>query len=251
MEVLARQQRAAFDNVPASARGGTRRSTSVGEQVFRTLRSAIVTMRLKPGEALSEQEIAGRLHVSRQPVREAFIKLSEDGLVRVVPQRGTFVMKISAQAVTNARFVREAVECAIAREAAAHITPADTAALKALIAEQRKAAKGSDPEGFFVLDEEFHRTLAAASGCAYAWKVIESAKAQMDRVRFLSVPEATPMRRLIAQHQHILDGVIAGDGDAAAAAMRTHLREILSSLPRLAEKFPAMFEADAYNGAAT
>jgi GntR family transcriptional regulator, rspAB operon transcriptional repressor len=251
MEALARQQRAAFDNVPASGRGRTRRAASVGEQVFRTLRSAIVTMRLKPGEALSEQEIAGRLHVSRQPVREAFIKLSEDGLVRVVPQRGTFVMKISAQAVANARFVREAVECAIAREAAAHITPADAAALKTLIAEQRKAEKGNDPEGFFVLDEEFHRTLAAASGCAYAWKVIESAKAQMDRVRFLSVPEATPMRRLIAQHQRILDGVTAGDGDAAAAAMRTHLREILSSLPRLAGKFPAMFDADAYNGAAT
>jgi DNA-binding GntR family transcriptional regulator len=159
-------------------------------------------------------------------------------------------MKISAQAVTNARFVREAVECAIAREAAQCITPADTAALRTLIAEQRKAEKTNDREGFFVLDEEFHRALAAASGCAYAWKVIESAKAQMDRVRFLSVPEATPMRRLIAQHRRILDGVASGDGDAAAAAMRTHLREILSSLPRLAKKFPKMFDTDAHNGAA-
>jgi DNA-binding GntR family transcriptional regulator len=223
----------------------------MGEQVFRTLRSAIVTMRLKPGEALSEQEIAGRLDVSRQPVREAFIKLSEDGLVRVVPQRGTFVMKISAQAVTNARFVREAVECAIAREAAERITAADTVALKALIAEQRRAEKADDTESFFVLDEEFHRALASASGCAYAWKVIESAKAQMDRVRFLSVPEATPMRRLITQHQRILDGVAAGDAAAAAGAMQVHLREILSSLPRLAEKFPAMFDVQTHNGVAT
>jgi GntR family transcriptional regulator, rspAB operon transcriptional repressor len=221
----------------------------MAEQVFRTLRSAIVTMRLKPGEALSEQEIAGRLDVSRQPVREAFIKLSDDGLLRVVPQRGTFVMKISAAAVTNARFVREAVECAIAREAAERITAADAAVLKAIIAEQRKAEKAGDAEGFFVLDEEFHRALAAASGCAYAWKVIESAKAQMDRVRFLSVPEATPMRRLIVQHQRILDGVAAGDGDAAVAAMQTHLRAILSSLPRLAKKFPKMFDAET-NGAA-
>jgi DNA-binding GntR family transcriptional regulator len=248
MEAQPRQQRTAFDHVPTLARGRAQRSASMAEQVFRTLRSAIVTMRLKPGEALSEQEIATRLDVSRQPVREAFIKLSEDGLVRVVPQRGTFVMKISAQAVTNARFVREAVECAIAREAAERITPADATVLKALIADQRKAAKAGDAEGFFVLDEEFHRALAAASGCAYAWKVIESAKAQMDRVRFLSVPEATPMRRLIAQHQHILDGVAAGDGDAAAAAMRTHLREILSSLPRLAKTFPKLFDAET-NGA--
>jgi GntR family transcriptional regulator, rspAB operon transcriptional repressor len=250
MEAQPRQPRAMLDEGPVLARGRAQRSASMAEQVFRTLRSAIVTMRLKPGEALSEQEIARRLDVSRQPVREAFIKLSEDGLVRVLPQRGTFVMKISARAVTNARFVREAVECAIAREAAQRITPADTAALRALIADQRKAEKSNDTEGFFVLDEEFHRALAAASGCAYAWKVIESAKAQMDRVRFLSVPEATPMRRLIAQHQRILHGVASGDGDAAAAAMRTHLREILSSLPRLAKKFPKMFDADAHNGAA-
>ena len=221
-----------------------RRSASIGDQVFRTLRSAIVTMRLRPGEALSEQDIAKRLNVSRQPVREAFIKLSEDGLLRVLPQRGTFVMKISAEAVTNARFVRDAVECAIAREAAQRISPAGLATLKALIAEQRKAAKADDAETFFVLDEEFHRGLASASGCAYAWKVIEQAKAQMDRVRFLSLPEATPMPRLVAQHKAILDGVAAGNSAAAASAMQGHLREILSSLPRLATKYPAMFDAE-------
>lgn len=237
---------------PAQASRGERRAPSISEQVFRTLRSAIVTMRLKPGEAISEQDVASRLDVSRQPVREAFIKLNDDGLLRVLPQRGTFVRKISTEAVANARFVREAVECAIAREASRRIEDADLAALKSLIAEQRKAAKADDPEAFFVLDEEFHRSLAAASGCIYAWKVIESAKAQMDRVRFLSLPEATPMRRLIAQHKAVLDGIAAGKGTAAASAMQTHLREILSSLPRLAAKYPAMFddESETRNGAA-
>ena len=244
MEAQARQLLTAFDDGPTPPRGRERRAASMAGQVFGTLRSAIVTMRLKPGEALSEQEIATRLNVSRQPVREAFIKLADDGLVRVVPQRGTFVMKISAAAVTNARFVREAVECAIAREAAQRISATNAASLKAIIAEQRKAEKSDDTEGFFVLDEEFHRALANAGGCADAWKVIESAKAQMDRVRFLSVPEATPMRRLIAQHQRILDGVIAGDGAAATAAMQEHLREILSSLPQLAAKFPKMFDQE-------
>src|SRR5512134_955192 len=78
------------------------RAGSIAEQVFRTLRSSIVTMRLTPATALSEQDIADRLDVSRQPVREAFIKLSEIGLLRVLPQRGTFVVKISAKAVTDA-----------------------------------------------------------------------------------------------------------------------------------------------------
>src|SRR5882724_9519688 len=177
---------------------------SIAEQVFRTLRSSIVTMRLTPATALSEQDIADRLKVSRQPVREAFIKLSEIGLVRVLPQRGTFVVKISAKAVTDARFVREAVECAIARRACEGIAKAAIDALSAIIAAQRAAAKAADLEEFFVLDEGFHHGLAIAAGCTYAWKVIEEAKAQMDRVRFLSVPDATPMDRLIVQHQTIL-----------------------------------------------
>src|SRR5258707_289087 len=164
------------------------RPESIADEVLRTLRSSIVMMRLPPGAALSEQEIAQRLAVSRQPVREAFIKLSEVGLVRVLPQRGTFVVKISAQAVTDARFVREAVECAIARRAAETIAPDGVDVLKDIIAEQRATVRAGDLAHFFLLDEAFHRGLAHAAGCIYAWKVVEQAKAQMDRVRFLSVP---------------------------------------------------------------
>lgn len=220
------------------------RPESIADQVFRTLRSSIVMMRLAPGAALSEQEIAARLAVSRQPVREAFIKLSEVDLVRVVPQRGTFVVKISAKAVTDARFVREAVECAIARRACGGISQQAIDSLRATVSDQRAAARATNLEAFFVLDDAFHRGLAEAAECAYAWKVVEEAKAQMDRVRFLSVPDATPMDRLIAQHQKILDAIAAGTAPAAEQAMRKHLREILSSLPRLAAKFPAMFDAE-------
>ncbi len=229
----------------------SRRVSSIADQVFRTLRSSIVTMRLTPGTALSEQDIAGRLNVSRQPVREAFIKLSESGLVRVLPQRGTFVVKISAKAVTDARFVREAVECAIARRASEGIAATALAELRSVLAEQRGAVKANDPEQFFVLDEAFHRGLAHAADCVYAWKVIEEAKAQMDRVRFLSLPDATPMDHLVVQHQAVLDAVAGGKGAAAEAAMRAHLREILKSLPRLAGAFPDMFEpGDEMDGAA-
>jgi DNA-binding GntR family transcriptional regulator len=220
------------------------RTGSIAEQVFRTLRASIVTMRMTPATALSEQDIADRLKVSRQPVREAFIKLSEIGLVRVLPQRGTFVVKISAKAVTDARFVREAVECAIARRACESIAKDAIEALGATIADQRAAARATDLEAFFALDEAFHHGLADATGCTYAWKVIEEAKAQMDRVRFLSVPDATPAGRIIVQHQKILDAIAAGRASAAEQAMRDHLREILSSLPRLVTKFPAMFDAE-------
>ena len=244
MEVQPTQRRNHAAGLEALRIDGSGRAGSIAEQVFHALRASIVTMRMTPATALSEQDIADRLNVSRQPVREAFIKLSEIGLVRVMPQRGTFVVKISAKAVTDARFVREAVECAIARRASEGIAKSAIGALSDIIAEQRAAGKATDWEAFFVLDDAFHRGLAEAAECAYAWKVIEEAKAQMDRVRFLSVPDATPMTRLIAQHQKILDAIAGGAAPAAEQAMREHLREILASLPRLAAKFPAMFDAD-------
>jgi GntR family transcriptional regulator, rspAB operon transcriptional repressor len=244
MEARAMQRANSADAIAPLRLDGEGSAGSIAEQVFRTLRSAIVTLRLTPATALSEQDIADRLKVSRQPVREAFIKLSEIGLVRVLPQRGTFITKISAKEVLDARFVREAVECAIARRASAGIAKSAMQELRGIIGEQRKATRAKDEERFFVLDDAFHRSLARAADCAYAWKVVEEAKGQMDRVRFLSIPDTMPTEVPIVQHQAILDAIAAGRGAAAERAMQEHLREIFKSLPRLADAHPEMFETE-------
>ena len=218
------------------------RPEPIARQVTHALRRAIVTMRIRPGEMISEQDIATKLGVSRQPVREAFIKLGEAGLVRILPQRGTLVVKISHAAVEDARFIREAVECAVVREAATRVTKRVGAALTDSLARQRKAARDADTETFFALDEEFHRLLAESAGRPSAWRVVEDVKPQMDRVRFLSMAEATPVLTLIRQHALIVDAVKAGDPDAAETAMRAHLGEILRSLPTLAAQHPDLFE---------
>lgn len=213
-------------------------------RVFHELKNAIVTMALTPGQALSENEIATRLGVSRQPVREAFIKLSEAGFVRIRPQRGTFVVKISTKQVTDARFVREAVEVAVARKACQVMTAPTIAELRENLAAQRAAGAETAPARFLALDEAFHRGLALGVDCDYAWRIVEDVKAQMDRVRYLSLPQATPIARLIDQHVAILDAVEAGDEARAEAAVRTHLSEILSSLPVLEMQFPDLFEGE-------
>ncbi len=213
-------------------------------RVLHALKSAIVTMALTPGQALSENEIAALLGVSRQPVREAFIKLSEAGFVRIRPQRGTFVVKISTKQVADARFVREAVEVAVARKACQVMTASTIAALRSNLEAQRSAAAEAAPARFLALDEAFHRGLALGVDCDYAWRVVEDVKAQMDRVRYLSLPQATPISRLIDQHVAILDAVEAADEARAEAAVRTHLSEILASLPVLEEQFPHLFESE-------
>jgi len=216
----------------------------IAKRVFRALRNAIVTMQFRPGRALSEQEIARQLGVSRQPVREAFIKLSEAGLLTVRPQRGTFVVKISVKQVFDVRFVREAVELAVLRKACEMLPAEVIEALHGNLAEQRAADAAHDHARFLELDEAFHRTIALGSGCECAWRVVEEAKAQMDRVRYLSLPNATPIERLIEQHQAVVDGIVARDPDRAESAMRVHLREILTSLPELERRFPELFDSD-------
>ena len=202
-----------------------------------------MTMALTPGQALSEAEIAARLGVSRQPVREAFIKLSEAGLVRIRPQRGTFVVKISTKQVTDARFVREAVEVAVARKACEVMEARDIAQLRKILDAQRKAARDPEPARFLALDEAFHRALALGVDCDYAWRVVEEVKAQMDRVRYLSLPRATPIKRLVEQHTAIIDAVEARDAVSAEHAVRAHLAEILTSLPLLERQYPHLFES--------
>ena len=213
------------------------------QRVFYELKGAIVAMALPPGQALSEADIAAQMGVSRQPVREAFIKLSEAGLVRIRPQRGTFVVKISAKQVTDARFVREAVEVAVARKACQVMSAEMIAALRENLAQQQAVVAEGSPASFLALDEAFHRGLALGADCEYAWRVVEEVKAQMDRVRYLSIPQTTPLSRLVEQHVAILDAVEARDEAAAGAAVHAHLTEILTSLPLIEQAYPHLFDS--------
>jgi GntR family transcriptional regulator, rspAB operon transcriptional repressor len=218
-----------------------RRQTTIGGRVFENIRSAIIQLQLRPGNPLSEAEIARQLGVSRQPVREAFIKLGESGLVEIRPQRGTFVRLISIREVANAQFIREAIEVAIARKAASKATPDHIALLEELIARQRVTAETHDNVAFLRLDELFHQALARSADCEDAWRVLEGLKAQMDRVRYLSLPQATPLDTIIAQHIEIVEAIKARSAPDAEAAIRRHLAEILISLPKLAKEHAGIF----------
>ena len=216
----------------------------IGKQIFRALRQAIFVGALVPGTPLSEKEVSDMFHVSRQPVREAFIKLVEAGVLQVLPQRGTFVKKISSREVREGRFIREAVEAAVVRKSATVITDAQLEELARNIREQKAASKLNDTAAFLSFDEQFHFLIAQSIDCVAAWNTIQDIKAQMDRVRYLSLPEVSPFDLLIRQHARILGALKAHNSDAAEEAMRAHLREILVSLQPIAERNPDWFEVD-------
>ena len=221
--------------------GALRVKDPIVPQLLMLLRAAIVELRLLPGEALSEKDIANRFAVSRQPVREAFIKLAELGLVEIRPSRGTYVTRISVRDVINARFVREAVECDIAAAAARLAGKTDIANLRALIHEQKEAATAADHRRFNDRDQAFHHTIARIVDCDYAWRTVETARFYTDRVRLLSIPGTSTFDTLIAQHAQLADAIEARSPERAQKAMRRHLREILVALPRIAETYPNYF----------
>ena len=145
-------------------------SLPVNQQIYRFLRKDIVDCTIPPGTLLSEKEISTRFSVSRQPVREAFIKLAEAGLVQILPQRGTFVMKISAKRVADGRFIRQAVECAIVRRAAERITQEQLMTLEHNLHRQELAAQNKQTREFLALDDEFHQLLTQFAECPLAWR---------------------------------------------------------------------------------
>jgi DNA-binding GntR family transcriptional regulator len=218
------------------------RSESAARRLERELRSAIVRLELPPGTRLTEQDIASRYGVSRQPVREAFISLDRAGLLSVRAQRGTLVARISRERMRAARFVREAVEIAVARRACVEFDPAVRHEVEDLLDLQTRVASRGDRDGFTPVDEGFHQALARGCGMPSVWDALIDIKSHMDRVCHLTIPDASSMQPLVDQHRAIVVAIDAKDADAAEKAMRYHLTEILRAMPKAEAANPDLFE---------
>ncbi|WP_173043030.1 GntR family transcriptional regulator [Bosea sp. ANAM02] len=215
---------------------------SAAGRVEAELRRAIIALELPPGTRLSEQEIALKYGVSRQPVREALIALARTRLVDVQPQRGTVVVKFSVRKMMEARFVREAVEVAIVRQACQSFAAQSRQRIGDLLDMQDKAAARDDHAAFQRYDELFHIELTEGVGMPLAWEAIRDIKAHMDRVCQLTLPGPDAMLPLVQQHRSIMVAIDARDSGRAETAMRHHLTEILRALPRTEASFPDLFE---------
>jgi len=218
------------------------RRISVGQRVYEALRRQILSLDLPPGSALSENELAASLQVSRTPIREAILLLIQDGLVQVFPKIGTFVSKVDLRAVAEAEFLREAVEVASLRSLT---YPLDEDAVRALsvILEQQEAAAG-DAALFFALDEQFHEALMALAGHRGSWATVSQAKAHLDRARRLGLRMVSSLPGLATDHRAILDAVVTGDLDQAESLLRQHLSVVFGEADEIRARSPELFVAD-------
>lgn len=217
-------------------------SHSIKDQVYEIVKHRIMTMQFKPGQALSEKELSENLQVSRTPVREAFIQLASDKLVKIYPQRGTLVSKISLASIYESGFIREALEVAVIHKLIEGIDNQGIRDLENLVEEQDHCRKSNNNEKFYKLDEAFHQKLSELSQYPATWEVLKSVKLQMDRARYLSLKAESRMQKIIDQHQLIVKAIIAKDPILGERHIRDHIRGTLLNIDELSLEFSAFFE---------
>ena len=210
-------------------------------QVYATLRQAIVRGDVEPGRQLSENELAAEFGVSRTPVREALARLRDDRLVEIVPQLGTFVSPINPQAVADAQFIREALECAAVRRAAELAGEDDIAHLAENLDAQDRANAAGDLDAFYLLDDAFHQGLCDLSGHPTVWAVSERAKSHLNRIRRLSLGAPDYLPEMISEHREVLAALAEHEPVLAETTLRHHLRMVLREVPRLRAQHPGYF----------
>ena len=202
---------------------------SASERAYRALVRRIATCELQAGEPFVERLEAARLGMSRTPFRDALNRLEQEGLVRRVPKRGTFVSLLDPADIADNMAVREAIEVEMARRVIEQRRYPDDELAEA-IEEQRRAINAGDHRRFLDADERFHMLLVAAAGNARAVDAARRAWLHVNRVRYLEPMSAAAMRRARRDHVAIAAAVREGSAEATQRAIRRHLDEPLHRL---------------------
>jgi len=223
---------------------------SMASQIHKLIWDLIVTIRLKPGQLLSEKEVAELLGASKTPVREAFIRLEDKGLVRIVPKSGTYVTPIQINRFIEACFVRLRLETGIVRRAAERSGDFESLIrLEACVREQEAAWSAEDYIRFFELDEKFHRSLFDLAGLPGVWAIMNQLQSELYRLRHLKrIKRIRRGEQVVAEHRAILEAIRNGKPDAAEEAMIAHLGSLSREIEELAAHPELLEFIDDLNG---
>jgi len=223
-------------------RNGRPRAATASSRIYADLRAELVSLERRPGTPISEGEIATSYGVSRTPVREAILKLSDEGLVEIFPQSGIIVSRIPIAALPEAIVIRKSLEETTARLAAELASASQILALHSILQRQREADAVQDREAFHQADELFHASIAEIARYPGIWKLILQVKVNVDRFRRLTLPQAGRIPQVIAEHERILAAIEAHDPPGAAAAMGKHLERLLGDIAGIQHINPELFE---------
>ncbi|KAI7249349.1 hypothetical protein KC345_g11751 [Hortaea werneckii] len=217
-------------------------AVSTRDIVYRSLKNQILLLELPPGTGISEKEISLKFNVSRTPVRESFVRLAQEGLLAVYPQRGTVVSLIDSELVEEARFMREHLERAVIREACTSFPDNSLIDLKANLDKQKLCVEDQDYKEMFMLDEEFHHLIFTGSGKKNTWEVVQQIKVHLNRSRMLKLTADHNWEHLYQQHYNLYEAIRQQDIPQGDQIMQEHMALTIADQEMLMEKYPQYYK---------
>ena len=212
------------------------------EYVYRTIKENIMFLRLIPGQSLSEIELSEKLGVTRTPVREAFVKLLDEMLIEVYPQKGTFVSKINLSAVDEAFHTRKLIENDVLRLAIELFDEEGLKELEKNLYYQKGITEfGGDTIEMFNLDNKFHQIIYEKVGRSRTWTAIKYISAHSDRIRFLTVKEMNKKTKTLEQHIEIYEAIKNKNSEQLKILIDEHLSNYVHEMKEFQKKHPEYF----------
>ncbi len=210
-------------------------------QVFEALRRLIIALELEPGMVLPRAELAEHYGLSQTPIRDALMRLAEDGLVEIYPQHATVVSRIDITSALEVHFLRRSIELEILRTVCALPDDAHAVVIARLKMHLLVQKQCLDPLNYSALAEAdlaFHKEMYDAAGVGNLWDLVCQRSGQIDRLRRLNLPADGKAQAIVKDHGAILDALIRKDKAAAEHALRIHLGGTLSFVKEIKKTYP-------------
>ena len=209
------------------------RQENVPRQIYEILRTRILSTELPPGSSINERYLAETLGVSRTPIREAIRRLSNDGLISIVPNVGTSVSQFDKSRVREFCQIRTAFECLAIESAVENFSSAIDCKLVQLIDDQEKVLDRGDMISSIAIDSEFHSVIVALSGYKVIPDFLESAMGEILRARNMSFKIPVKVSQPIIEHHAIVKALRSGNPKNCTTAMKDHLDKSFASIMRV------------------
>jgi len=192
------------------------------ESILETIRDAIISGSLKPGEKVAEPELAERFGISRTPIREAFRQLESEGYLTVVPRKGAVVVTFSQRDVEEFYAIKSILEGYAARKACEKLTPREIDKLQSINDKLRVLADEGDVRHFFKVHDNFHELFVRAADNDKLTEMILNLVGRFQRLRIASLSLSGRMAFSVQEHQKIIDAFRNGDAGLAENLVRSN-----------------------------
>lgn len=190
------------------------------EKILETIRDAIMTGALKPGEKVAEPDLAERFGISRTPIREAFRQLESEGYLTVIPRKGAVVTAFSPRDVEEFYAIKSILEGYAARRACEKLSVKDIEKLRTINDRLRHMADDGDVKHFFRIHNDFHELFLKAADNDKLYVLVTNLVRKFERLRYASLSLPGRMKISVEEHDKIIEAFLKRDADKAETLVR-------------------------------